>query len=65
MEQRSVGVFVAFALLLGCLGAHRFYAGRNGSAVAMLLITVFTLGIGAVVTLPWSIIDAIRVHKLL
>jgi hypothetical protein len=30
-------VTLALAFLLGVFGAHRFYAGRTGSAIAMLL----------------------------
>ena len=38
-------------LFLGGLGAHRFYVGRTGTAIAMLL-TLGGLGI-------WSLIDLI------
>lgn len=42
-------------LFLGMLGAHRFYLGRKGSAIAQLLLTL-TL-VGAFISVPWAIID--------
>jgi TM2 domain-containing membrane protein YozV len=42
---------------LGTLGLHRFYLHRNGSGLAMLLITLLTLGFGVLITLPWAFID--------
>ena len=48
-------------LFLGLFGAHRFYAGKIGSGVAMLLITVFLgwLGIGLIITGIWALVDLI------
>src|SRR5215210_4531474 len=43
-SDRSRGVALALATLLGPFGAHRFYVGKTGSAVAMLL-TIGGLGI--------------------
>ncbi|MCA8973753.1 MAG: TM2 domain-containing protein [Planctomycetes bacterium] len=43
------------AFFLGVFGAHRFYCGRNGSAVVMLVLTL--TGIGAIVTGIWHVID--------
>ena len=42
-----------FALLLGGLGAHRFYVGKTGSAVAQLL-TCGGVGI-------WALVDLIMI----
>ncbi len=39
-----------FALLLGCLGIHKFILGYTGAGITMLLITVLTCGIGGAVT---------------
>ena len=58
-EGRRRKLLPAYLLcvFLGQLGLHRFYLHRNGSALAMLLITVLTLGLGLLVTLPWALVD--------
>ncbi len=47
------------AFFLGIFGAHRFYAGKTGSAVAMLVIS-FTFW-GLLVTSIWALIDFITI----
>ncbi|MGF6881164.1 TM2 domain-containing membrane protein YozV [Nocardia sp. GAS34] len=44
-------------LFLGGFGAGRFYLGYNGIAVAQLLVTIFTCGLGGI----WPLIDAIMI----
>ena len=45
-------------IFLGTLGLHRFYMRRKGSGLAMLLITVLSLGfLGLFICLPWAIVD--------
>ena len=48
-------------LFLGTLGVHNFYLGYTGKAVAQLLITVLTCGIGAIATSIWSLVESIYI----
>jgi TM2 domain-containing membrane protein YozV len=48
-------------IFLGSLGVHNFYLGFRGKAIAQLLITILTVGYGAIVTVPWSIVEAIMI----
>ncbi len=52
-------ILPAFLLcfFLGPFGAHRFYAGRVGSGVAMLILTLTIVGV--VVTGIWALVDLI------
>lgn len=52
-SPRSRAVALVLAGLLGCFGAHRFYAGRTASAVAQLC-TLGGLGL-------WMLYDAIMI----
>lgn len=47
-RSRSIGAAYALVIFLGGFGAHRFYLGRVGSAVAILCLTIFA-GIAAAV----------------
>jgi TM2 domain-containing membrane protein YozV len=47
------------ALLLGEFGLHRFYLGYNRVGLVMLSITVLTCGFGLVITVPWSLFEAV------
>jgi TM2 domain-containing membrane protein YozV len=51
-------VAALLAFLLGTLGVHRFYLGRIGSGIAMLLLSCTLIGL--LVTVPWALIDMVR-----
>ena len=55
-RDRYVAAILAF--LLGPLGIHRFYLGRTGSAIAMLVLSITVIGL--VVSVPWALIDMVR-----
>jgi TM2 domain-containing membrane protein YozV len=48
-----------FAFFLGTLGIHRFYVGKTGTAIVMLLFTITFFGI--LVSGTWALIDAITI----
>lgn len=65
--KKSAGICYLLWFFLGGFGGHRFYLGRTGSAIAMLVIYILSwilvfvggiglLGIGAIGV--WLIVDA-------
>ena len=57
-DDRDKIVAALLAFFIGWLGIHRFYLGRTGSGIAMLLISCTFFGL--ILTLPWAFIDMIR-----
>lgn len=57
-NDRNKIVAALLAFFFGTLGIHRFYLGRNGSGVLMLVLSLTVIGL--FVTAPWAIIDAVR-----
>lgn len=58
---KSVLVYVLLAFFLGGLGVHKFYAGRNGEGVAMLLMGTigWLLIIPGIIVWIWALVDFI------
>jgi TM2 domain-containing membrane protein YozV len=44
-----------FAFFLGVLGIHRFYVGKTGSAIVMLILSLTVVGL--LITSVWNLID--------
>lgn len=57
-EKNRTATFL-FAFFLGTLGIHRFYVGKTGSGIAMLLLTLSILGL--LISGVWAFIDWIMV----
>lgn len=65
-EKKSTGITYLLWFLLGGFGAHRFYLGRTGSVIAMLVIFILSWvltfvvigGLGFIVIGIWWIVDA-------
>ena len=57
-NDRNKYIAALIAFLLGPLGIHRFYLGRKGSAIAMLVLTCTVVGL--VISVPWAFIDMVR-----
>lgn len=53
--------YILLGIFLGVFGAHNFYAGYNGKAIAQLLITILSFGILSFVPFIWAIIEVITV----
>jgi TM2 domain-containing membrane protein YozV len=57
-NDRNKLIAALLAFLLGPLGIHRFYTGRTGSGIVMLVLSITVIGL--FVTVPWGFIDMIR-----
>jgi TM2 domain-containing membrane protein YozV len=55
-RNRYIAALLAF--FLGPFGIHRFYVGRSGSGIVMLVLTCTIVGL--VVSAPWALIDMVR-----
>ncbi|WP_058302545.1 TM2 domain-containing protein [Gorillibacterium timonense] len=62
LKNQGKNMVVAYVLwyFLGMFGAHRFYMGKTGSAVAQLILTLTVIGL--IVTAIWWIVDAFLIH---
>ncbi|MBO5834388.1 MAG: NINE protein [Alphaproteobacteria bacterium] len=60
-EDKTALVYILLAFFVGCWGVHKFYAGRTGEGIAMLLMGT----IGWLLILPgvavciWAFVDFI------
>jgi TM2 domain-containing membrane protein YozV len=57
-EANKKTALVAYILwfFLGLFGAHNFYLGRTGVAVAQLILSLTIVGM--VITIVWALVDA-------
>ena len=55
--DKSIVVYLVLCWFLGIIGAHRYYAGKIGSAIVMTLLTISIIGI--IITSIWTIVDLI------
>ena len=54
-NRKSVGATYILWFFLGMFGAHRFYAGKTGSAIAQVVLLLSV--IGWLVLIPWLLAD--------
>jgi TM2 domain-containing membrane protein YozV len=57
MSDKNRSLALLFAVIFGVFGAHRFYVGKQGTAIAMVLLDL-TL-VGFVITGVWALIDCV------
>ena len=58
LTDRNKYIAAILAFLFGPLGIHRFYLGKTGSGIVMLVLTCTIVGL--FVTGLWALIDSIR-----
>lgn len=58
-NERSWLVALLLCFFLGAIGAHRFYTGKNGTAILMLILTLTFFG--AIISGIWAFIDFILI----
>lgn len=61
VNDKSIVVYLILAWFLGIFGIHRFYAGKNGSGLAMLLMGTigWILIIPPIIAGVWALVDFI------
>ena len=70
--ERHMAVAYALCVLLGLLGAHRFYLRERGTAVALLLVTLASVALMVIaigfftiwISVAWVLVDLFRIPKL-
>ena len=60
-EQKSKIAAGLLGIFLGAFGVHNFYLGYTGKAVAQLLITILTCGVGGAISSVWGLIEGILI----
>ena len=60
-QQKSKIAAGILGIVVGCLGVHNFYLGYTGKAVAQLLITILTCGVGAIISGIWGLIEGVMI----
>jgi len=61
--QKSRVAYILFALFLGGLGIHNFYAGYVGRGVAQLLISLLSIGLLAWVSGIWALVECFVIKQ--
>jgi TM2 domain-containing membrane protein YozV len=56
--DRNKYVAAVLAFLLGPLGVHRFYLGRTGTGILMLVLSCTIAGL--LISAPWALVDMVR-----
>lgn len=60
---KSRTTYIVLGVFLGAFGAHNFYAGYSDRALGQLCLSVLTLGVLALVSWIWAIVEICVVDK--
>ena len=60
-EQKSKIAAGILGILVGSFGIHNFYLGYTGKAVAQLLLTLLTCGLGSFISGIWGLVEGIMI----
>ena len=61
-NHKKVEMAYLFWLLTGFFGGHRFYLRKQGTAIAMLILTITIVGV--LVTFVWFFIDGVQMPQM-
>ena len=62
--EKTFVAAILLCLFLGGFGAHRFYVGKNGSAIAILCLClggILTFGLTSIAASIWVLVDLIKI----
>ena len=55
--KKSIVVYLLLCWFLGIIGAHRYYAGKYGTAILMTVLTISIIGV--FISCIWAFVDLI------
>ena len=62
--EKTIVAAILLCLFLGGFGAHRFYVGKNGSAIAILCLClggILTFRLTSIAASIWVLVDLIQI----
>lgn len=70
--EPRIAIAYVLCVLFGLFGAHRFYLGERGTAVALLLVTLASVALMVIaigfftiwISVAWAVVDLFHIPKL-
>lgn len=65
LDQKSKMAAAMLGISLGIFGAHNFYLGNTGKAIAQILLTIVggCIIVGPIIAFIWSLVESIQLFK--